>query len=273
MGFERGIYPFVRKVAGNKLGVFMIVTALSASVSGQSSRVVAGFFVDESTLLVCTMPSGEGARESLLSVKRVLLTQASPQSAAMLGQLLGQHKLQQGPGVSVYCLSESMEALCSGAFDKIIPPDYLLPVAVGKEPLLRFNVLEVGDTLALSDGMATALPAQQKIASIGWLIEGPWRAIAYTGVSAPCLAFWHWIANAPSLSDVVCEVANNEAPLSDQMTPATLLPMLELLPPNVHIWIHPTDILQRDLLLATFKARAPQSLNIAEFTVDSLIDL
>ncbi|WP_028536971.1 hypothetical protein [Paludibacterium yongneupense] len=116
---------------------------------------------------------------------------------------------------SVYGPAETLDALAAA-----------LPAAIRAR--LRFEAVEVGDTVALPDGMATALPADRgDEPAIGWLVEGPWRALAISGDDGQCAAFWHWASNAPSLTDVICP----------QITPDALA----LLPPNAHIWLPPNS--------------------------------
>ena len=103
-----------------------------------------------------------------------------------------------------------------------------------------------GYALPLGEGLATALPANHSVPALGWLIEGSWRALAFSGDSGPCPAFWQWVSNVPSLTDVICELTYTderqaEAARQGHMTPALLLPFLPQLPANTHLWISHID--------------------------------
>ena len=145
-------------------------------------------------------------------------------------------------------------------------PDYT-KAAAGNVPWLRLHAVEVGDAVSLPDGIATALPAEHKVPTVGWLLEGPWRALAFTGDSGPCLPFWHWISHVPSLTDVICELSylnenSSKAMVDGHMSPALLIPMLEILPPNVHVWITHTDNRQRTQLLEQVRKELPSLLHL-----------
>jgi ribonuclease BN (tRNA processing enzyme) len=256
----------------------MIVMVLGTASGFDQFAPSSSFLVDEDTLLDC----GSGVEtlpiERLLKIQRLLLTHAHLDHCGALPHLLACHAAHQGPGVTVYCMQETMDSLKQHMFNGQLSPDYSQLSNQDGEPLLRFFPVEVGDALPLPDGIATALPAQHNIPAIGWLIEGPWRALAYTGDTGPCPAFWHWAANVPSLSDVICEVTYNskhavQAETEGHMTPALLRPMLELLPANAHLWISHLDSKQKDTALSELRSYSPSTINIAALLTDTCIDL
>ena len=207
-----------------------------------------------------------------------MLTHAHLDHCSALPQLLACHARHGGSGITVYTQQETIDALQTNLFNDQICPDYTLLQTQGSEPLLRFCAIEVGDALPLQEGMATALPAQHQIPSVGWLVEGPWRALAYTGDTGPCPAFWHWIANVPSLCDVICEITytsdcNEQAHAEGHLTPALLLPLLDVLPPNVHLWISHMGHEHKEKILAELREKTHASVNILELKPNVSIDL
>ncbi|BEV73777.1 MULTISPECIES: MBL fold metallo-hydrolase [unclassified Paludibacterium] len=256
----------------------MIVSVLGTAAGNGSQIATSSYLIDVSTLMDCGSGVETLSTESQLAVERVLLTHSHLDHCSGLPALLACHAAHGGKGLTVHSQQETIDELLNGLMAEPGHQGYLQAQTPQGEPLLRFAALEVGDAIPLADGMATALPAQHNIASIGWVIEGPWRALAYTGDSALCPAFWHWAANVPSLSDIICEVTYpssdpERAAQEGHMTPATLLPMLELIPPNVQIWISHLDPSLREQALGELKRLAPAGLNIAELQHSSVIDL
>lgn len=256
----------------------MIVTVLGTACGIDNIAPTSSFVVDNNTLLDCGSGVETLSVERMLQIERILLTHAHLDHCSALPTLLDCHAKHEGRGITVYTQQETIDTLQSNLFNGELSPDFSLMLSREGDPLLRFNPIEVGDAIPLPDGMATALPAQHSIPSVGWLVEGPWRALAYTGDSGPCPAFWHWATNVPSLSDVVCEVTytsshEDQAKAEGHMTPELLRPMLDLVPPNVHIWVSHLDGQHKDRVLAEVRKFAPSSLNIGELRADTIIDL
>lgn len=254
----------------------MIVTALGYAPDVDHATPSSSFLVDDSTLLDCGSGIEILSIERMLSIERVLLTHAHLDHCSGLQPLLACHAQNNGNGITVYSQQESIDVLRQCLFNNELCTNYSEYKNPDGKALLQFSAVEVGDALPLPDGMATALPAQHTVPAIGWLIEGPWRALAYTGDSGPCHAFWHWISHVPSLSDIICELTlpgNDDSQHYTHLSPEQLLPMLSLLPANAHVWVKYLDYRQREPVLTAIKAAAPASIIIGEITSNSVIDL
>lgn len=254
----------------------MIVKVLGTAAAIGGLAPTSSYLIDDNTLLDCGSGVETLSRQAQLGIVRVLLTHAHLDHCAGLVALLETHAAHGGPGICVHTQQETIDALRGGVLDGL--QDFEAAHNAQGEPLLRYAPIEVGDAIPLPDGMATALPAQHSIPSVGWLVEGPWRALAYTGDTALCPAFWHWSANVPSLSDIICEVCctsdePDRAVSEGHMTPETLVPMLDLVPPNVQVWIAHLQQDARARTLEEIRRLAPSALNVCELTPDSLIDL
>ncbi|TDR77913.1 MBL fold metallo-hydrolase [Paludibacterium purpuratum] len=256
----------------------MIVSVLGHSAGVGSMAAISCLRIDTSTLLDCGSGVETLQENSLLAVERILLTHSHFDHCGGLPALLTCHAEHGGRGITVHTQQETIDELKAGLLAEPANQHLLGALDPQGQPLLRFEAIEVGDAIPLSDGMATALPAQHIVPAVGWVIEGPWRALAYTGDSALCPAFWHWAANVPSLSDIICTITSSNTELDHAkaeglMTPGALLSMLEVIPPGVQIWINNLDGAEREQALAEMKLIAPPNLNIAQLQLSSVIDL
>ena len=235
------------------------------------------FQVGQDTLIDCGTGCGSLSTEEMLAIRRVLLTNSHIDHCALLPLIADVHAGYRGSGLEVYGLAETLNILRQHLFNGDIWPDYTrLPSP--ECPWLRMMPVQVGDTVPLVDGLATALPAQRHVPAMGWLIEGPWRALAFSGDSAPCPAFWHWVCGVPSLTDVICEVTysndrQHEANEQSHMAPAMLAPLLANLPANVHLWISHAYPCCRDMLLQEMQGGAPAGLRVCPLKEGTLIEL
>jgi len=255
----------------------MIVKVLGTCAATGSPTPATCYLIDDNTLLDCGDSVQQLPVENRLAIERVLLTHAHADHSDGLPSLLQAHAEHGGRGVTVYTQQETIDELLHGQLEA--SPDYVAMKTADGSTLLRLVAIEVGDAIPLPDGMATALPAQHSIPAVGWLIEGPWRALTYTGDTALCPAFWHWSANVPSLSDIICVVgcasdAPDIAASEGHMTPESLVTMLDLVPPNVQIWIADQQSgASHASTLSEVRRLAPSVINIADISADSLIDL
>ncbi len=255
----------------------MHVKILGSSAGvGRSARTTS-FLIDGHCLLDCGTGVGDLSVDELLRIDTVLLTHSHLDHSGCLPLLADAHATHGGPGLTVHTQAETIAALREHMFNGSLWPDYAR-MPDERAPWVRFSAVEVGDAVPLSDGMATALPAQHSIPSIGWLLEGAWRALAFSGDSGPCLPFWHWISHVPSLTDVICELTypseqSELAVKAGHMSPALLLPMLELLPPNVHLWITHTDQLHRQTAMKQLKEGLPALINVHQLEQGVVIEL
>lgn len=240
------------------------VLGVSAGI-GQAARTTS-FLVDGNCLIDCGSGVADLDTDALLQIDTVLLTHSHLDHSGSLPLLADAHVTHGGRGLDVYTQQETISALQQHMFNGLLWPDYTKS-APGNMPWVRLHALEVGDSIPLPDGMATALPAEHSVPALGWLLEGPWRALAFTGDSGPCLAFWHWISHVPSLTDVICELSylneqSAQAMKGGHMSPALLLPLLEILPPNVHVWITHTEHSLRSQILEQVRKELPSLLHL-----------
>lgn len=248
----------------------------SAAGIGWPARTTS-FLIDDDTLLDCGSGVGELTVEELLCIRRVLLTHSHLDHCNALPLLADVHASHGGPGIVVYSQQETIDALKAHLFNGVLWPDYTVRPSAA-QPWVRCIAMEVGDALPLAGGLATVLPAQHSIPAIGWLLEGRERALAFSGDSGPCTAFWQWIAQVPSLSDVICEVTYpneqaQEAADYGHMAPAWLLPLRQELPPQVQLWASHLDSAARDSILTQLQADDPVALPIRPLEQGMVIEL
>jgi ribonuclease BN (tRNA processing enzyme) len=241
----------------------MRITALGASGGIGRGAYTTSFLIDEHTLIDCGTGVGTLDIRTLISIERVLLTHSHLDHSGLLPMLADAHASHGGPGVTAYTQQETAEALTARMFDGALWPDYTRYPSV-ESPYLGFRPVTVGDTVQLPGAVATALPAAHTVPCIGWLVEGPKGALAFTGDTGPCPAFWQKLATVPSLTDVITEVSyhNAQSDLSahfGHMTAHLLSPLADLLPENVHLWISHLEPGTEDAMmpeiLATLRAK------------------
>ncbi|GGY04220.1 3',5'-cyclic-nucleotide phosphodiesterase [Paludibacterium paludis] len=256
----------------------MRVKALGTfSHHGLMSRTTS-FQIDDTTLIDCGPGVEDLPTDELLRIDRVFLTHSHADHCQFLPMLADLHASHGGPGFTVVALQETLDALTNHMFNGVMWHDYTRQRLPSGDAVVRLAPTEVGDALPLMDGLVTALPCQHTVPAAGWLVEGPWRALAFTGDSSPCAAFWHWISNVPSLSDVVCELnfpdsMRDFAEQAGHQTPSGIAPFLDLMPPNIQLWVSHMERGHEQAILDDLAARAPAMMQVEALQPDTVIDL
>jgi len=254
----------------------MRITALGTSGGIGRGTYTTSFLIDDHTLIDCGTGVGTLEVETLLRIERVLLTHSHLDHCGLLPLLADAHATHAGPGVTVYTQQETADALKAHMFSGMLWPDYTrIPEDA---PFVRFETVEVGDSVAIPGGMAGALPANHSIPAIGWLIEGPWRALAFTGDSGPCEAFWHWLKTVPSLTDVITEISyfNAQTNLGERfghMTAQLLSPFCNDLPNALHLWISHLEPGAEDAMIEEIRRCLPANLDVQQLKHGHVIEL
>ncbi|WP_024301757.1 3',5'-cyclic-nucleotide phosphodiesterase [Pseudogulbenkiania sp. MAI-1] len=255
----------------------MRVTILGASSGIGRPAHTTSFLLDDNTLIDCGTGVGSLEVAQLLRIERVLLTHSHLDHCGFLPLLADVHAGHNGPGITVHSQQATLNAVKQHLFNGVIWPDYTTTPSA-EAPYVRLQPLEVGDTVALSGGMATALPAAHSIPAIGWLIEGEWRALAFSGDTGPCPAFWQWISQVPSLSDVLCEITYDDDHLEQarrygHMAPSLLAPLLDPLPPAAHLWVSHLDPGEEPRMMQHIRAILPPHLLVEQLKAGVTMEL
>lgn len=255
----------------------MRITALGTSGGIGPGVYTTSFLIGDSTLIDCGTGVGTLEVDTLLRIERVLLTHSHLDHCGLLPLLADTHASHNGPGITIYTQQETADALRQHMFSGHLWPNYTR-IPSPEKPWIRFEIVEVGDSVAIPDGMACALPAHHSIPAIGWLIEGPWRALAFTGDSGPCPPFWQWLTTVPSLTDVITEVSyfNTQTVLGERyghMTADLLAPFTNDLPNALHLWISHLEPGSEDQMIAEIRATLPPNLDVQWLKHGHVIEL
>lgn len=246
----------------------MLVKALGMASNTGQTAITPSFLLNETTLINCGGIGGLTPSE-LAQIDIVFLSNSGAEYSRFLPLLAEAHVQHSGGGFTLYAQQETLDALHETLFNGTLHPDYTRVASAHGPSIARFHAIEIGESLPLPDGIATPLPAEHTLPTIGWLIEGEWRALALPGEGEPCHSFWQWVSSTPSLTDIVCELPTlSGQPQTTEHTHEYFLshvqPFLSLLPPNSQLWLYGIAPENQDDFLAEVKTQMSNSFIRAE---------
>jgi ribonuclease BN (tRNA processing enzyme) len=129
--------------------------------------------------------------------------------------------------VVVHGPAETMEALDKDVFNNRTWPDFrVIPTA--EKPVLTFDVVPIHEPVTCQGLKIRAIPVQHPVYSVGYIIEGKFGSIAFSGDTGPTDELWRAINATPNLKAVFLELSFPNsmqwlADISGHLTPKTVM--------------------------------------------------
>jgi ribonuclease BN (tRNA processing enzyme) len=171
----------------------MQIRVLGCSGSIAAGNRTTSFLVDGDILIDAGTGVGDLSLEELTRVDHILITHSHLDHVLSIGLLADsvtrRRRAASRPPVQVHALPETIAALRKHIFNGVIWPDFTrLPEPAN--PVLRFETVEVGQTLNLGTRRIEVLPASHTVPACGYAVHGLRGAWVFTGDTGPNPALW-----------------------------------------------------------------------------------
>jgi cAMP phosphodiesterase len=229
--------------------------------------------VDDDLLIDAGTGVMDLALHQLARIDHIFLTHAHMDHIASIPFMVDAVHAMRDQPLTVHALPETIEALHAHIFNWQIWPDFSkLPTP--EAPALRFEPIELGQTVTVRDRHLTALPAAHTVPAVGYRLDGiGGSSLAFSGDTGPHPAFWHEVNRIETLKTIIIETAfpDHEAILADaskHMCPSMLVDQLAMLERPAEVWIthlKPGDIeLTMDEILRDAAHWKPRMLQVGQ---------
>lgn len=175
----------------------------SGGIGGPAHRTTC-YLLDEHTLIDAGTGLGELSLEQLARIDHVVLTHAHLDHIACLPLMADSVADLRSTALQVWALPEVIEILKKHIFNDQVWPDFT-KIPDSQNPFVTLHPLPEKTPLVLGSLQITALPARHGIAGCGYRVEKESVALAFSGDTADCPAFWERIAQDPMLAAVMVE--------------------------------------------------------------------
>jgi ribonuclease BN (tRNA processing enzyme) len=188
----------------------MIIRVLGCSGAIAAGCRTTSFLLDESILIDAGTGVGDLGLEALAKIDHILISHSHLDHVLAIGLLADsvlRMRAARGRGpITVYALPQTLSALRDHIFNGVIWPDFTRLPSVEK-PVLRFEPIAVGQTLALAGHRIEVLSAAHTVPAVGYAVDGGdagWWV--YTGDTGPNPALWRRLSSM-KVAHLVIETA------------------------------------------------------------------
>jgi cAMP phosphodiesterase len=141
----------------------------------------------------------------------------------------------------VYATAETVEALQKHIFNWKIWPDFS-KIPAPEKPLLRYQIISVGETISIKGRAITPLPANHVVPAVGYQLDSGAASVVFTGDTGSQDVFWERVNEIENLKYLIIETAFSNlerdlAVLSKHLCPSLLAEELSKLQRKPEIYI------------------------------------
>ena len=208
----------------------------SGGIGGTGRRTTC-YGLDDTVLIDAGTGAGELSLEHMARIDHIVLTHAHLDHIACLPLLLDSVAASRETPLQIWALPAVLDILRAHVFNDQIWPDFTkIPNEI--HPFVELNTLPVGVPLEIAGLRFTPLPGRHGIPACGYRVQKGQVALAFSGDTVDCPAFWEAIAGDHALAAVIIECSYpiqmaEMAALSMHLDVSTVARRLAALPDNV----------------------------------------
>ena len=197
--------------------------------------------VDHDILVDAGTGVGDLSLESLAKIDHIFVTHSHLDHVASIPFLVDTVGGMRSKPLTVYTTSATIEILKNHLFNWAIWPDFT-EIPTREAPFLRYQEIELGQTITLGARNITPIPARHTVPAVGYHLDSGAASLVFTGDTGPNDALWRVVNRIANLKYLIIETAfsNKErqlAEVSRHLCPQTLAEELGKLERNAEIYI------------------------------------
>jgi ribonuclease BN (tRNA processing enzyme) len=251
------------------------VLGCSGGIGGRHLRTTS-FLVDGDVLIDAGTGVGDLSLAELSRIDHVFVTHSHLDHVTSIPFLVDTVGGMRSRPIVVHASGATIEILRNHLFNWSIWPDFT-EIPTPEAPFLRFEPIEVGQSLALAGREFTALPAFHTVPAIGYRLDSGAASLVFTGDTGPNDDLWREVNRIPNLRYLIIETAFSDkeralAEVSRHLSPSLLAEELRKLEREAEIFIthlKPGEIeltmQQVEDSAGTFRPRMLQNNQVFEF--------
>jgi ribonuclease BN (tRNA processing enzyme) len=174
-------------------------------------------------------------------IDHVFVTHSHLDHIACIPLLVDSVSFMRDKPLTVHATAATLETLQQHIFNWKIWPDFT-QIPNAQQPYMRFQAIELGQTVILSERRITPLPANHVVPAVGFQLDSGKASLVYTGDTTTNDAFWKVVNRISNMRYLIIETAFSNAEkelaiLSKHLCPSLLAEDLLKLQQNPQVYI------------------------------------
>lgn len=184
------------------------------------------FLLDHDVLIDAGTGVSELSLAELSVIDHVFVTHSHLDHIACIPMMIDSVWMMRERPITIYAIGETLEILKQHIFNWKIWPDFS-EIPNAQQPSMRYQAIELGETVVLNGRRITAVPANHVVPAVGYQLDSGKASLVFTGDTTTNNALWKVVNKIENLRYLLIESAfsNSEkelAVLSKHLCPSLL---------------------------------------------------
>jgi ribonuclease BN (tRNA processing enzyme) len=184
------------------------------------------FLLDHDVLIDAGTGVAELSLAELSVIDHVFVTHSHLDHIACIPMMVDSVWMMRERPITIYAIGETLEILKQHIFNWKIWPDFS-EIPNAQQPSMRYQAIELGETVVLNGRRITAVPANHVVPAVGYQLDSGKASLVFTGDTTTNNALWKVVNKIENLRYLLIESAfsNRErelAVLSKHLCPSLL---------------------------------------------------
>ncbi len=197
--------------------------------------------LDHDTLIDAGTGVGDLSINELAQIDHVFVTHSHMDHVATIPFIVDTVGWMRDRPLTVHATRETLAILQDHLFNWKLWPDFS-QIPSGQNPVMRYEAIALGDTVALNGRRITPLPANHVVPAVGYHLDSGKASLVYTGDTTTNDALWPIVNQISNLKYLIIETALSDrdrelARMSKHLCPSLLAAELVKLQLTPEIYI------------------------------------
>lgn len=197
--------------------------------------------LDHDVLIDAGTGVGDLSLAEMCAINHVFVTHSHLDHIACLPLLIDSVGFMRDHPLVIHATKETQAILKEHIFNWEIWPDFT-EIPTLHQPLLRYELIELGETVDMGGRKITPLPANHIVPAVGFQIDSGKTSLVFSGDTTTCDALWESVNRIRNLEYLIVETAFSNAEqelavVSKHLCPSLLDEELRKLKLNPKIYI------------------------------------
>jgi len=199
------------------------------------------FLLDHDVLIDAGTGVSELSLTELTMIDHIFVTHSHLDHIACIPFMADSVGFMRDRPLTVYAIEETLDILKQHVFNWKIWPDFS-KIPNAKQPIMRFQSVELGETVVLNGRKITALPANHTVPAVGYHLDSGQASLVFSGDTFTNDRLWEVVNEIENLRYLIIETAfsNGErdlAVLSKHLCPSLLVEELDKFKREAEVFI------------------------------------